>query len=161
LGPGAFAGAGSLARYVAGLRARSVAAEAVELPRGRAERAARVFTYLAGPDVVAGGHSYGGRAASLAAAEAGVELAGLLLFGFPLAGRTVERTEHFPRVRCPVLVLNGEEDELSPIADLRDRVALLPHGRLVAFPGAGHRLGGALDAALDAAAEFVHGLEAS
>jgi uncharacterized protein len=157
LGPGAFAGAESLARHVGGLRARGVAAEAIGLPRGRAELAAAVFAALAGPDVVAGGHSFGGRAASLAAAEA--ELAGLVLFGFPLAGRADERTAHFPRVRCPVLILNGEEDELSPVGVLREKAALLPRGRLVTFPGAGHRLEGALDQALDVAADFVRTLE--
>jgi predicted alpha/beta-hydrolase family hydrolase len=146
-------------RHVAGLRARGLAAEAVDLPRGRAERAAPVFAALAGPDVVAGGHSFGGRAASLAAAEA--EFAGLVLFGFPLADRAEERTAHFPRIRCPVLVLNGEADELSPIAVLRERVALLPRGRLVAYPGAGHGLEGVLDAALDAAADFVSKLQST
>jgi predicted alpha/beta-hydrolase family hydrolase len=145
-------------RHVDGLRARGVAAEAIDLPRGRAERAAPVFAALAGPGVVAGGHSFGGRAASLAAAEAG--FAGLLLFGFPLAGRAVERTAHFPRVGCPVLVLNGDVDELSPIEVLRERVALLPRGRLIGYPGAGHDLDGVLDLALDAAADFVHTLQA-
>jgi predicted alpha/beta-hydrolase family hydrolase len=138
---------------VRGLRDRGIDAEAIDLPRGRAERAAPVFAALAGPHVVAGGHSFGGRAASLAAAE--TEFAGLVLFGFPLADRAGERTAHFPRIRCPVLVLNGEADELSPIDVLRERVELLPRGRLVSFPGAGHRLEGALDAALDAAARFV------
>jgi predicted alpha/beta-hydrolase family hydrolase len=160
LGPGAFGAGESMAAFVAGLRARGVDAAAVDLPRGRAERAAPVFAALAGPGVVAGGHSFGGRAASLAAAEH--EFAGLLLFGFPLAGRAEERTAHFPRIRCPVLVLNGERDELSPIADLRARMGLLPRGRLVSFPGAGHRLGGAhLEAALDIASEFVLTLSAS
>jgi predicted alpha/beta-hydrolase family hydrolase len=160
LGPGAMARADSLAAHVAGLRARGVAAQAVELPRGRAERAAPVFAALAGPDVVAGGHSFGGRAASLAAAEPGVEFAGLLLFGFPLSGKAEERTAHFPRIRCPVLVLNGERDELTPFDELREKVSLLPDGRLVGFPGQGHALKGvALTQALDIAARFVSSLE--
>lgn len=159
LGPAAMAAAGSLDRHVAGLRARGIAAEAIDLPRGRAERAAPVFAALAAPDIVAGGQSFGGRAASLAAAEAGTELAGLLLFGFPLSGRAEERTAHFPRIRCPVLVLNGEADELSPIDVLRERVALLPEGRLLSFPRQGHALKGrALEEALDAAADFVRTL---
>jgi predicted alpha/beta-hydrolase family hydrolase len=156
LGPGAFAGPESLASHVRGLRQRGVDAEAIPLPRGRAEGAALVFRELGAPDVVVGGHSYGGRAASLAAAE--VTFAGLVIFGFPLAGRAEERTAHFPRVTCPVLVLNGEQDELSPVEVLRERVALLPRGRLVTFPGVGHRLKGALPKALDLAAEFVLGL---
>jgi predicted alpha/beta-hydrolase family hydrolase len=158
LGPGAFGDAASMAGHVAGLRARGIAAEAVDLPRGRAERAAPVFAALAAPDVVAGGHSFGGRAASLAAAD--VRFAGLVLFGFPLSGRAEERTAHFPRIRCPVLVLNGEADELSPIDLVREKVALLPDGRLISFPGADHRLRGALEEALDAAAAFVRGLGA-
>ncbi len=156
LGPGAMASADSLARHVDGLRARGVAAEAIDLPRGRAERAALVFEALAGPGVVAGGHSFGGRAASLAAA--GAEFAGLLLFGFPLAGKASERTAHFPLIRCPALVVNGEADELSPIDELREKVALLPRGRLVSFPRAGHGLEGVLDEALDVAADFVRSL---
>jgi pimeloyl-ACP methyl ester carboxylesterase len=158
LGPGAFGDAASMDRHVAGLRARGIEATAVDLPRGRAERAAPVFAALAGPDVVAGGHSFGGRAASLAAAEPGVELAGLVLFGFPLAGRGAERTAHFPRIRCPVLVLNGEADELSPIEELRALAAALPHGRLVSYPRANHRLDGVLELALDEAARFVRSL---
>jgi pimeloyl-ACP methyl ester carboxylesterase len=158
LGPGAFGDAASMDRHVAGLRARGLEAVAVHLPRGRAERAAPVFAALAGPDVVAGGHSFGGRAASLAAAEPGVELAGLVLFGFPLAGRGPERTAHFPRIRCPVLVLNGEADELSPIEDLRALVPGLPRGRLVVYPRANHRLDGWLEQALDEAARFVRSL---
>jgi predicted alpha/beta-hydrolase family hydrolase len=160
LGPGAMAGPDQLAAHVAGLRARGVAAGAIELPRGRAERAAPVFAALAGPGVVAGGHSFGGRAASLAAAEPGVEFAGLLIFGFPLSGRGDERTAHFPRIRCPVLVLNGEADELTPFAELREKVELLPRGRLIGFPKQGHALkGAALDEALDIAARFVSSLE--
>jgi predicted alpha/beta-hydrolase family hydrolase len=160
LGPGAMAMADSMAAHVAGLRARGVDARAIDLPRGRAERAAPLFAALAGPDVVAGGHSFGGRAASLAAAEPHVEFAGLLLFGFPLSGRADERTAHFPRIRCPVLVLNGEGDELSPIGALREKVALMPHGRLVAFRRQGHALrGAALEEALDIAARFVSSLD--
>ena len=156
LGPGAFGDAASLSRHVAGLRARGVEAEAIDLPRGRAERAALVFVELAGPDVVIGGHSFGGRAASLAAAVPGVRAAGLLCFAFPLAGHADERTAHFPRVRCPALLVSGERDELSPFDELRERAALLPAGRLVGLPGAGHDMGSALDRALDIAAGFVH-----
>jgi predicted alpha/beta-hydrolase family hydrolase len=156
LGPGAFGSPTSLSPIVRGLEARGIAAEAISLPRGRAERAAAVFAALAAADVVVGGHSFGGRAASLAAAEC--DFAGLLVFGFPLAGQAEARTEHFPLIRCPALLLNGELDPLSPILLLRERAALLPRGRLIGFPGAGHRLEGALDQALDAAAAFVRSL---
>lgn len=146
----------SMAQHVAGFRARGIEARAIALPRGRAERAAETFRELASPVIVAGGHSFGGRAASLAAVEA--TFAGLVLFGFPLAGRGEERTRHLDRIRCPVLILQGEADALSPIDELRRLLARAPEVRLVTFPRAPHNLGAALPAALDLAATFVHGL---
>ncbi|MBO0745547.1 MAG: dienelactone hydrolase family protein, partial [Candidatus Dormibacteraeota bacterium] len=159
LGPGAMAGPKSMARHVRGLRQRGIEARAIALPRGRAERAAETFRPLASPSIVAGGHSFGGRAASLAAVEA--PFAGLVLFGFPLAGRGEERTRHLPLIPCPVLMLQGETDELSPIDELRRLVARAPRIRLVTFPGAPHNLGASLPAALDEAAAFIRALEAS
>ena len=99
------------------------------------------------------GQSYGGRAASLAAAES--RYAACVMFSFPLSGKPEERTAHWPRISFPALVLNGERDPLSPIAEIRRLVPLLPQGRLISFPGAGHGLGNALEAKLDAAAEFL------
>ncbi len=148
-----------MARHLAGLRARGIEARAIALPRGRAERAAETFRQLASPDVVAGGHSFGGRAASLAAVEA--PFAGLVLFGFPLAGKGEERTRHLDRVPCPVLILQGEADALSPIEELRRLVARALTIRLITFPGAPHNLGASLPAALDHAAAFIHELEGS
>src|SRR5437660_3375690 len=131
MGPGAGPAARPRARDGAGLPPRGLDAAPINLSAGRAEPAAEVFAALAAPDVVAGGHSFGGRAASLAAAER--DFAGLLLFGFPLSERAEARTAHFPRIRCPVLLLNGECDPLSPILVLRQRAALLPRRRLVRF----------------------------
>jgi len=70
LGPGASKGAEGLKPHIEGLRARGFDAAALELPRGSAERALPVFLkeLRADPDLVAGGHSFGGRVASLAAA---------------------------------------------------------------------------------------------
>lgn len=156
LGPGASGGPERLSAHVAGLRRRGVEAEAIALPRGRAERAALVFMDQAGPDVVIGGQSFGGRSASLAAVER--ECRGLLLLSFPLSGRGVERTAHFPRITCPVLMLQGERDRLSPIDQIREYAKLLPDVRLVTFPGAGHTLKEALEPALDEAAAFLKSL---
>lgn len=154
LGPGAFGSPASLAAHVEGLRRRGLQAVAIDLPRGRAERAAPAFDGHRG--AVIGGHSFGGRAASLAAAGGGFP--GLLLFGFPLAGRAAGRTEHFGRIACPVLMLSGDADPLAPADDLRRAASALPQGELVLFPGAGHALGRHLEAALDRAAEFVRRL---
>jgi pimeloyl-ACP methyl ester carboxylesterase len=43
-----------------------------------------------------------------------------------------------PRVNCPVLVLHGDRDGIVPQALGRELAALLPHGRFVGVPGAGH-----------------------
>jgi len=106
----------------------------------------------AGP-LVAGGHSFGGRVASLAALER--EFAGLVLFSYPLRQAWRRRTAHWSAIECPVLVLNGDQDELSPLDELRQAMALLRRGRLITFPGAGHGLGDALPQALDEAVRFV------
>ncbi len=41
-------------------------------------------------------------------------------------------------IRCPVLVVHGEDDRICPIAGVRTFAAGLPHGRLLAVAGAGH-----------------------
>jgi hypothetical protein len=46
------------------------------------------------------------------------------------------------------------------VKDLRQAIRLLPDGRLVTFPGAGHGLGKALPAALERAAGFIATLSA-
>jgi uncharacterized protein len=61
-----------------------------------------------------GGHSMGGRAASMLAAE-GFASDGALLLAYPLhpAGQPEKlRDEHLPRITQPVLCLNGTRDDL-------------------------------------------------
>ncbi len=43
-----------------------------------------------------------------------------------------------PKIRVPVLVLVGEEDTLTPVAESRRIVEGVPEGQLVIVPGAGH-----------------------
>jgi uncharacterized protein len=155
LGPGASGGVAGLAGHIEGLRRRGVEAEAIQLPMGKAERAVARFSAYRGE--IIGGHSFGGRVASLAAAES--EFPALLLFSFPLSGKPAERTAHFPRIGCPVLMLSGDRDPMSPAAHLEEAAKLLPDGRLVLLPGAGHILRGQLEPALDLAAAFVHSLD--
>lgn len=162
LGPGAFGSADSMRRHVDGFRARGIPAEAIDLPRGRADRAVPVFEALLARDLVIGGHSFGGRVASLAAASPAAATrppAALIAFGFPLSAHAELRTAHFPRIACPTLIVNGDRDELSPIDVLRERAAHLPNGRLVVLPGAGHQLDDRqLATALDIAADFIRTL---
>jgi pimeloyl-ACP methyl ester carboxylesterase len=41
-------------------------------------------------------------------------------------------------IRCPTLVLAGELDPITPVADAEDIAAVIPHGELRVFEGAGH-----------------------
>ncbi len=54
-------------------------------------------------------------------------------------GRPDART-HLPQVRCPVLVMCGEADQLTPPAHSRAIAQLCPRARLVMVPRCGHML---------------------
>ena len=79
-----------------------------------AEVVARVREELAPRRLVIGGRSMGGRAASMLAAD-GFECDGLLLLAYPLhpAGQPEKlRDAHLPRIKVPVLCINGTRDAL-------------------------------------------------
>lgn len=132
----------------------------VALPKGRAERAVPVYATAAEahPGVAIGGHSFGGRVASLLAAETAP--AALVLLSYPLhaPGRHEawdERTAHWPRIACPVLLLSGEADPFARIDLLRAAVERLPDARLHTWPGIGHGVDRVIDDAMDRVAEFL------
>ncbi len=151
--------------YIDGLRQRGIEAQAVNLPKRKAEQAVAAFLAQAraGRDVVIGGHSYGGRVASLCAAEH--PFAALLLFAYPLhrPGKPEweDRSAHWPRIGCPVLVLSGESDPFARLDLLRQAVRRLPHAELVTYPHVGHGVHPVLDDALDRAAGFVRRLHSN
>ena len=154
-----------MAPFVAGLRARGIDTVAIDLPRRKAEDAVPAFHLVvpSAADVAIGGHSYGGRVASLAAAEPDAPYAGLVLFSYPLHApgspeRTDARIAHWPAIRCPVLLLSGESDPFARIDLLRASVSLLASAELVTYPRLGHTLKPVLDDALDRAAAFLSGL---
>ena len=162
LGHGASGTSASMAPFVAGLRARGIDATAIDLPKRKAEEALPAFHLAvpARPDVAIGGHSYGGRVASLVAAEAAAPYAGLVLFSYPLhppgaPDRTDARIAHWPAIRCPVLLLSWESDPFARIDLLRTAVARLANARLVTYPRLGHTLKPVLDDALDRTAAFL------
>ncbi len=164
LGHGASGDASSMTPFVDGLRRRGLEAVALSLPKRRAEDALGAF-YAQVPDeadVVVGGHSFGGRVASLAAASGQRPFVGLVCFSYPLhrpgAPDDDVRTSHWPSIACPALLLSGESDPFARIGLLRAAMPLLPHGTLVTYPKLGHTLRPVLDDVLDRVAAFVEGL---
>lgn len=163
LGHGASGSAASMTPFVEGLRVRGVDATAIDLPKRRAEDALPAF-HLVVPragGVVVGGHSYGGRVASLAAAEPGAPYAALVLFSYPLhppgaPEKAEARSAHWPAIRCPVLLLSGESDPFARIESLRAAVPTLGGpAELVTYPRLGHTLKPVLDDVLDRTAAFL------
>jgi predicted alpha/beta-hydrolase family hydrolase len=167
LGHGASGTSASMRPFVDGLRARGIEATAIDLPKRKAEEALPAFHKVvpSRTDVVVGGHSYGGRVASLAAAETDAPYAALVLFSFPLhppgsPDRTEARTAHFPSIRCPALFLSGESDPFARLELLRAAVKRIGGAaELVTYPKLGHGVVPVLDDALDRVAAFLDGLE--
>jgi predicted alpha/beta-hydrolase family hydrolase len=148
--------------HVDGLVGRGVEARAIDLPTRRAEAAVPNFEAAIADErhVVIGGHSYGGRVASLLAATRTV--AGLVLLSYPLhaPGRSdwERRIEHWDAIACPVLLLSGEADPFARIELLRAAAPRLRQAELVTYPSVGHGLAPVLDAALDRVARFIDSL---
>ena len=162
LSHGASGSAAGLAPQIAALRRRGVEAAAVQLPKGRAESAMPVYLAAAPPsgETAIGGTSFGGRVASLIAAEH--TYGALVLLCYPLhppggAERWDERTAHWPRIGCPVLLISGDRDPFAKVALLRDAVRRLPLAELIVYPRLGHGIGPVFDEALDRVAAFVKG----
>ena len=162
LGHGASGTAASMAPFVDGLVARGVAASAIDLPRRKAEDAIPAFHLVVpdGPGIAVGGHSYGGRVASLAAAGPDAAYDALILFSYPLhppgaPERTDARIAHWPAIRCPVLLLSGESDPFATIGLLRAAVTMLADAELVTYPRLGHTLKPVMNDALDRVAAFL------
>lgn len=156
-----------MAPFVRGLKARGIEAKAIDLPIRKAEDAVPAFHQAvpSAENVVVGGHSFGGRVASLAAAEPDAPYAALVLFSYPLhppgrPERTDARVAHWPTISCPVLLLSGEADPFARIEMLRSAVRLLPNAELHTYPKLGHGLKPVLDDALDRTAAFLEDLAA-
>lgn len=129
--------------WVTELAKHGIPATALNLPRGNADRAVDVFRDESRRDPAAaiGGHSFGGRMASLLAAEQDVPA--LILLSYPLhrpGHPDALRTGHWKDIRCPVLILSGEGDPFARLALLHREVRKLRHMELVTYPGVGHGL---------------------
>jgi uncharacterized protein len=117
---------GSAERDQAGLRAAVAAL--------KRETGGRIFL---------GGHSYGGRQASMLAANEPVAEA-LLLLAYPLHPPDKPeqmRTAHFPSLRTPALFVSGERDGFATREELEAVVKVIPaRTELLMVAGAGHEV---------------------
>ena len=79
--------------------------------------------------VFLGGQSYGGRQATMLAADEPDIAAGLLLFSYPLhpPGKPDRlRTEHFPRLQLPAIFVQGTADPFGTVAEIRSALVVDP-----------------------------------
>lgn len=165
--PGASGSPARITPFITGLRNLGLAAEPLSIPRGAAATVARKVGARLPDDrpLVLAGHSFGGRVASLLAAEGRASIRGLVCCSYPLhrPGRpeTGLRTEHWPSIRCPVLLLSGERDPFARLDLLRAAIALLGDGELVTYPGLGHDLRPVADDVCRRIAAFVARLAGS
>lgn len=104
-----------------------------------AERFAR--ERASGP-VWATGKSYGGRMASMAAAEGVIDPSGLVYLGYPLhppGAPDRARVSHLPDVSSPQLFVEGTNDPfIDPHAQLLDAVASCQDAEIAWIDGGGH-----------------------
>jgi len=116
-----------------------------ERDRAGLRNAVAVLRKSVGGRVFLGGHSYGGRQATmLCAAEPGL-VAGLLLLSYPLhPPRKPEqlRIQHLPNLRTPSLFVHGTRDPFGSIEEMKKAIDLVPaKNELLEVEGAGHDLG--------------------
>ena len=94
--------------------------------------------------VFVGGQSYGGRQATMLAADEPSVAEALLLFSYPLhpPGKPERlRTEHFLRLSVPALFVSGTADPFGSPDELRKAVSLIPsRTSIITVYGAGHDL---------------------
>jgi uncharacterized protein len=145
--------------YIHRLRKLGIDAFALRLPRGAVERAMRSLRDQVGAELtgsVIGGHSYGGRVASMVAAQ--TSPAGLVLLSYPLhrPGHPEElRADHWSNIACPVLLLSGDRDQFARIDLLQASAERLPRAELHVYPGMRHGLQRVADDVANRIASFA------
>jgi predicted alpha/beta-hydrolase family hydrolase len=92
-----------------------------------------------------GGHSYGGRQATMLCAEERDLVAGLLLLSYPLhppRKPTQLRVKHLPELHTPALFVHGTRDPFGSVEEMESVLKLIPaKTQLLTVDGAGHDLG--------------------
>ncbi|HEX8924200.1 MAG TPA: alpha/beta fold hydrolase [Terriglobales bacterium] len=120
-------------------------------PRGSAERdqqglraAIAMLKEHAPKSIFLGGHSYGGRQASMLVASEPELAEALLLLSYPLhppKRREDLRTAHFPSLRTPALFVSGTRDGFGSTEELTSALRLIAaRTELLPIQAAGHEL---------------------
>ena len=108
------------------------------------QRAVEILSQKVPGRIFLGGHSYGGRQASMLAAEQPGLVAGLLLLSYPLHPPRKPaqlRTAHFPQLQTPAFFVHGARDPFGSHEEMRSAMALLPgKNMLLEIESAGHEL---------------------
>lgn len=116
-----------------------------ERDRGGLRNAVAALKKLSLPRIFLGGHSYGGRQATMLCAGEPELAAGLLLLSYPLhPPRKPEqlRVQHLPALRSPALFVHGTRDPFGSIDEMETALQLIPAStKLLRVEGAGHDLG--------------------
>lgn len=115
-----------------------------EMDQAGLRRALEVLRKHTGGRLFLGGHSYGGRMASMLAAQDTSIAEGLLLLSYPLhPPRKPQqlRTAHFPKLNTKTLFVHGARDPFGSIDEMQSAKRLIPaETKLVTIDGAGHEL---------------------
>jgi uncharacterized protein len=116
-----------------------------ERDRDGLKNAALALRKLGCGRVFLGGHSYGGRQATMLCAEEPELVNGLLLLSYPLhppRKPTQLRVQHLPRLRVPALFVHGMRDPFGSIEEMEAALKMIPaKTELLRVDGAGHDLG--------------------
>jgi predicted alpha/beta-hydrolase family hydrolase len=111
---------------------------------GNAVRSVHKHKSVAGR-IFVGGHSYGGRQATMLCAEEPDLVSGLLLLSYPLhPPRKPEqlRIQHLPNLRTPSLFVHGTRDPFGSVDEMTNALRLVPAKTgLMKIEGGGHDLG--------------------
>jgi len=123
------------------------------------QRAAEVMRQRARGRVFLGGQSYGGRQATMLAADNPGLASGLLLTSYPLhpPGKPEQlRTQHFSRLRTPALFVEGSRDAFATFTEMESALKLIPaRTSMLRVEGAGHDLAGRKAAAAEQLARTI------
>src|SRR5437660_3796387 len=126
------------------LRPHGPPLDSAEKDQAGLHRAVQVLREQINGRIFLGGHSYGGRMATMLCARESSSVDGLLLLSYPLhPPRKPEqlRSAHFPNLHTRALFVHGTRDPFGSIAEMQSALRLIPaETKLMPIEDAGHEL---------------------